>query len=138
MTKLYIFYTFFFIIRFCKYSVIQTRDAEEIPLRIQFQVFFLYLFDQRNGNILFEVVSWSVMQKVLAQFVDDAVWFLCLVLKSVSVSRMYVSEVVLLFRVMVAWETTEDWRQLPLSEQLFFCRQLHVLLVLVPSLLSFV
>ena len=69
MTKLYIFYTFFFIIRFCKYSVIQTRDAEEIPLRIQFQVFFLYLFDQRNGNILFEVVSWSVMQKVLAQFV---------------------------------------------------------------------
>ena len=31
-------------------------------------MFFLYLFDQRNGNILFEVVSSSVMQKVLAQF----------------------------------------------------------------------
>ena len=31
-------------------------------------MFFLYLFDQRNGNTLFEVVSLSVMQKVLAQF----------------------------------------------------------------------
>ena len=34
---------------------------------------------------------------------NDAMWFLCLVLKSVSVSPMYVSEVLLSFRVTVAW-----------------------------------
>ena len=34
---------------------------------------------------------------------NDAMWFLCLDLKSVSVSPMYVSEVLLSFRVMVAW-----------------------------------
>ena len=34
---------------------------------------------------------------------NDAMWFLCLVLNSVSVSPMYVSEVLLSFRVTVAW-----------------------------------
>ena len=34
---------------------------------------------------------------------NDAVWFLYLVLKSVSVSPMYVSVVLLPLRVMVAW-----------------------------------
>ena len=35
--------------------------------------------------------------------VSEAVWFLYLVLKSFSVSPMYVSVVFLSFRVMVAW-----------------------------------
>ena len=34
---------------------------------------------------------------------NDAVWFLCLVLKSFSVSPTYVSVVRLSFRVTVAW-----------------------------------
>ena len=60
---------------------------------------------------------------------NDAVWFLCLVLKSFSVSPMYVSVVLLSLRVTVAWYITDDCRQFPSSGHVFFCRQLHVLLL---------
>ena len=55
-----------------------------------------------------------------------------------SVSPMYVSEVLLSLRVTVAWSITDVWRQFLLSGQVFFCRQLQVLLssVLVLSAVS--
>ena len=43
-------------------------SSQQILPRIQFQVFFSYLFDGRYGDILFEVVSLSIMQKVFPQF----------------------------------------------------------------------
>ena len=46
---------------------------------------------------------------------DDAVWFLYLVLKSFSVSPMYVSVVLLSLRVTVAWYIRDDWRQFSFS-----------------------
>ena len=58
---------------------------------------------------------------------NDAVWFLYLVLKSFSVSLMYVSVVLLSLRVTAAWYIRDDWRQFPLSGNVFFCRQLQVL-----------
>ena len=69
---------------------------------------------------------------------NDAVWFLYLVLKSFSVSLMYVSVVVLSSRATVAWQIGDDWRQFPLSGHVIFCRQLQVLLsfVLVLSMVS--
>ena len=45
-----------------------TNIPTNISLRIQFQLFFSYLFNQRYGDIVFEVVSSSIMQKVFAQF----------------------------------------------------------------------
>ena len=60
---------------------------------------------------------------------NDAVWFLYLVLKSFSVSPMYVSVVLLSLRVTVAWYITDDCRQFPSRGHVFFCRQLHVLLL---------
>ena len=56
-------------------------------------------------------------------------WFLYLVLKSFSVSPMYVSVVLLSLRVTVAWKITNDYRQFLSSGHVFFCRQLHVLLL---------
>ena len=69
---------------------------------------------------------------------NDAVWFLYLVLKSFSVSLMYVSVVVLSSRATVAWQIGDDWRQFPLSGHVIFCRQLQVLVsfVLVLSMVS--
>ena len=52
-------------------TILYTKVHEGVyimPLRIQFQVFFSYLCDQRYGDILFEVVSSSIMQKVFAHF----------------------------------------------------------------------
>ena len=60
---------------------------------------------------------------------NDAVWFLYLVLKSFSVSPMYVSVVLLSLRVTVAWQIPDDCRPFPSSGHVFFCRQLHVLLL---------
>ena len=60
---------------------------------------------------------------------NDAVWFLYLVLKLFSVSPMYVSVVLLSLRVTVAWRITDDCRQFPSGGHVFFCRQLHVLLL---------
>ena len=62
---------------------------------------------------------------------NDAVWFMYLVLKSFSVSPMYVSVVLLSLRLTVAWKITDGYRQLPLSEHAFICRQLHLLLLMV-------
>ena len=67
---------------------------------------------------------------------NEAVWFLYLVLKSFSVSLMYVSVVLLSFRVTVAWQTTDDCRQFPMSGHAFFCQQLHDLLFFVLSAVS--
>ena len=64
---------------------------------------------------------------------NDAVWFLYLVLKSFSVSPMYVSVVLLSLRVTVAWYITDDCRQFPSRGHVFFCRQLHVLLSMVAA-----
>ena len=61
---------------------------------------------------------------------NAAVWFLYLVLKSLSVRPMYVCVVLLSFRVTVAWYITDDYRQFPSSGHAFFCRQVHVLLLL--------
>ena len=58
---------------------------------------------------------------------NDVVWFLYLVLKSFSVSLMYVSVVLSSLRVTVAWYISDDWRQFPLSGHVFFCWQLQVL-----------
>ena len=52
-------------------------------------------------------------------------WFLYRVLKSFSVSPMYVSEVLSSLRVTVAWQMTDDRRQFPLSGHEIFCRQLR-------------
>ena len=60
---------------------------------------------------------------------NDVVWFLYLVLKSFSASLMYVSVVLLSFRVTVAWLITDDCRKFPSSGHAYFCRQLHVLLL---------
>ena len=70
---------------------------------------------------------------------NDAVmmWFLYLVLKSFSVSPMYVS-VVLSLRVTVAWFIIDDCRQFPSSGHVFFCRQLHVLLLLMVAVTAVV
>ena len=58
---------------------------------------------------------------------NDAVWFLYLVLKSFSVSLMYVSVVLLSLRVTVAWQISDDWRKFPFSGHVFFCQQPQVL-----------
>ena len=62
---------------------------------------------------------------------NDAMWFLYLVLKSFSVSPMYVSVLLFSLRVTVAWQITDGCRQFPSSGHAFFCRQLHVLLLMV-------
>ena len=54
-----------------------------------------------------------------------AMWFLYLVLKSFSVSPMYVSVVLFSLRV------TDGCRQFPSSGHAFFCRQSHILLLMV-------
>ena len=62
---------------------------------------------------------------------NDSVWFLYLVLKSFSMSPMYISVVLLSLHVMVAWWIIDDHRQFLLSMHVFFCLQLHVLLLLI-------
>ena len=58
----------------------------------------------------------------------DAVWFLCLVLKSVFCESDVCFRSVFALRVTVAWQITDVWRQFrPFSGQVFFCRQLQVL-----------
>ena len=46
---------------------------------------------------------------------------------------MYISVVLLSLRVMVAWQIIDDCRQFPSSGHVFFCRQLHFLLLLILS-----
>ena len=69
---------------------------------------------------------------------NDAVWFLYQVFKPFAVSPMYISVVLLSLRVMVAWQISDDWRQFPFSEHVFFCWQLQGLVsfVLVLSAVS--
>ena len=56
-------------------------------------------------------------------------WFLYLVLKSVFCESDVCFRSVFALRVTVAWQITDVWRQFrPLSGQVFFCRQLQVLL----------
>ena len=60
-------------------------------------------------------------------------WCLYLVLKSFSVYLMYVSVVLLSLCVTMAWYIIDDCRQFPLSGHVFFCRKLHVFLLLIVS-----
>ena len=50
-------------------------------------------------------------------------------LESFSVSPMYASVVLLCLHLTVAWYITDDCRQFPSMGQVFFCWQLHVLLL---------